>query len=79
MIQTSLSQLIVIYLLTLLVGTFGVWLLRDTLRRLREKRSSRNHFVCRICGVSFVSRGKEPLVKCPACESLNERSECREI
>ncbi|MEZ5323775.1 MAG: hypothetical protein R3F19_01720 [Verrucomicrobiales bacterium] len=79
MIQTSLSQLIVIYLLMLLVGTFGVWLLRDTLRRLREKRNSRNHFVCRICGVSFVCRDKQSLVKCPACESLNERSDCREI
>ncbi|MDA0811481.1 MAG: hypothetical protein O3C21_03675 [Verrucomicrobia bacterium] len=79
MIQTSLSQLIVIYLLLLLVGTFSVWLLRDTLRRLREKRNSRYHFVCRICGVSFVSRDKESLVRCPACQSLNERSDCREI
>lgn len=79
MIQTSLSHLIVIYLLTLLVGTFGVWLLRDTLRRLREKRNSRNHFVCRICGMSFVARGKDALVHCPDCQSLNERSDCREI
>ena len=79
MIQTSLSYLIVIYLLSLLAGTFGVWLLRDTLRRLRERRNSRNHFVCRICGVSFVSRGRESLVSCPECNSLNERGECREI
>ena len=79
MIQTSLSDLIVIYLLTLLVGTFGVWLLRDTLRRAREKRNSRDHFVCRICGVSFVSRSKDTLVRCPECESLNERGDCREI
>jgi ribosomal protein L37AE/L43A len=79
MIPTSLSDLIVIYLLMLLAATFGMWLLRDTFRRMREKRSSRDHFVCRICGVSFVSRGKESLVRCPECESLNERGDCREI
>lgn len=79
MIQTTLSELIVIYLLTLLVATFGVWLLRDTLRRLREKRGTRDHFVCRICGVSFTSRGKELLVRCPECDSLNERGDYREI
>ena len=79
MIQTSLSNLIVIYLLTLLAGTFTVWVLRDTIRRWREKRADRDHFVCRICGVTFISRDKERLVSCPECNSLNERGEYREI
>jgi len=79
MIQTSLSDLIVLYLLLLLVGTFAVWILRDSLRRLRERRAAHRGFVCRICGVSFVSRGKEAIVSCPECRSLNERGDHREI
>ena len=79
MIPTSLSNLIVLYLLLLLVGTFALWILHDTVRRFRERRAARARFVCRICGCSFVSAGKESVVSCPECHSLNERGDCREI
>jgi len=84
MIQTSLSNLIVIYLLLLLVGTVSLWLLQDSLRRWRERRATRDDHVCRICGVSFRTAGagrkrKRDLVKCPECRSLNERGGGREI
>lgn len=79
MIQTSLANLIVAYLLVA-VGALGVlWMATDWLRRRRERRSLRAYTVCRICGETFESREEEELPRCPACGSLNEREPIREI
>lgn len=79
MIQTSLAELILYYLFILLGIIFTVWIFGDWARRKRERRLRDYQFVCNICGIDFVDKSGETLVKCPTCNSLNEKQSLREI
>lgn len=79
MIQTSLSQLIVVYLSSVIGLLALLWFVREWRRRRIERLARRHRFLCRICGEGFEDAGDGELAKCPVCGSLNERMPLREI
>lgn len=73
MFKTTLPQLIVYNLCTLL-GLLGlIWVVQVWRLRRRERRALKFKISCVICGTVFDDLTEEPLVKCPTCGRLNER------
>ena len=74
MIETSLTNVIVLYLMVTLAPVAVLWTFQVIRRRHRDKKRRKFHIVCGICGVPFDDRSTNPLPKCPHCGSLNERN-----
>lgn len=79
MIETSLSFLLVYYLLIAIGGLMLVWVGHDYLRRRRERRARRFVVLCKMCGYTFEDKTKEEVLRCPCCGRLTERRRVREI
>jgi DNA-directed RNA polymerase subunit RPC12/RpoP len=75
MIQTSLTNLILINLCGLLVLLALLWAGRAVRELLRERRRRRHKVVCNLCGHVFTNATREIAVQCPACEHLVPRQE----
>jgi len=81
MLQTTLTNLIIAYLV-IVTGTLGLfWFLQNYRRRRREYHERSRYILCRICGETFeIDTGEMgDLATCPHCQSVNEREKFREI
>ena len=79
MIQTSLSQLIVLNLCALLGVLTLVWAGRVAAERLAERRRRRHRVVCGVCGHVFRDASGAAVLDCPACGRRVERQEVLDL
>jgi hypothetical protein len=73
MIRVSLTLLVFLYLGLFLLAVFGIWIVFECKRQLRERRSTRFRVRCSICAFEFEDATEEQLPRCPRCGCLNER------
>jgi len=79
MIETSLSELLSIYVAVFLAAIFCAWICYAWRRRRRENAWLRHRLRCMICALEFEDRTTTVLPRCPRCGSLNERLKLRII
>lgn len=79
MIQTTLSNLMSLYLWVLLTLVGVIWLWGEWRRRQRAKRERRHDVICRLCNEIFRDESGEKMVTCPVCQAVNERRQPRGI
>ena len=78
-LQTSLTNLIIFNLTSLLAVLGLVWVGRVVLDRLSERRRNRHRVVCGVCGHVFLDPARTAVVSCPACSRRVERQEVLDI
>ncbi len=74
MIALSLAWAIAIYLALFLGAIAVVWVVYSFDQRRREARLVRRRVRCHICMCEFEDPAATALVRCPVCDSLNERT-----
>ncbi|MFT5465784.1 MAG: hypothetical protein ACI8UO_000880 [Verrucomicrobiales bacterium] len=79
MIQVSLVQVIVLYLVLVLGGLFVLWVINQFSRGVRRRRLRKFQVVCQVCGCHYEDRSGEHLPNCPECGRPNEREPVSEI
>jgi hypothetical protein len=79
LLQTSLTNLIIFNLTSLLAVLGLVWVCRVVLDRLSERRRNRHRVVCGVCGHVFRDPARTAVVSCPACSRRVERQEVLDI
>lgn len=73
MIETSLTELIVLILAGVLCGLGMVWAVTVSRERARERRRARRQVICPVCGHVFENTDRSPALPCPDCGRLIER------
>ncbi len=73
MIPITLSWFVCVYLALFLAAVLILWIGYEILRKRHANTISRNHVFCRICGSRYTDGSTNDLLRCPVCESLNER------
>lgn len=78
-LETSLTNLIIFNLTSLLAVLGLMWVSRVAVDRLSERRRNRHRVVCAVCGHVFRDPARTPVVSCPACSRRVERQEVLDI
>ncbi len=73
MIPITLSWFVCVYLALFLAAVLILWIGYEILRKRHANTISRNRVFCRICGSRYTDGSTNDLLRCPVCESLNER------
>jgi len=73
MIPITLSWFVCVYLALFLAAVLILWIGYEILRNRHANIISRNRVFCRICGSRYTDGSTNDLLRCPVCESLNER------
>jgi prepilin signal peptidase PulO-like enzyme (type II secretory pathway) len=79
MIHITLPGFIILYLLGLISGIFVLWLIGEVTRFRELRRVRKSRTLCRVCGVIYEDRSKNPLPVCPVCKHPNERSDFQQV
>ena len=74
MIPVTLSWFVFVYLALFLAGILILWIGYEMIRKKHANSVARARVFCRICGSRYIDISSAPLLKCPVCGSLNERS-----
>jgi len=78
-IHVTLTGLLVAYLLLILGGVSGLWVVSEVNRARRIRRLRKTYVICRNCGNHYRDATSAMLVVCPECGRVNERETIREI
>jgi len=74
MIPITLSWFVCVYLALFLAGVLILWIGYEIIRKRHANISARGRIFCRICGSRYTDQSRADLLRCPVCDSLNERS-----
>jgi hypothetical protein len=74
MIPITLSWFVFIYLALFLAAVLILWIGYEILRKRHANSIARVRVFCRICGSRYTDGTSGDLMRCPVCDSLNERS-----
>ena len=74
MIPITLSWFVCFYLGLFLAAVSILWIGYEILRKRHANSISRVRVFCRICGSRYTDGTSGDLMRCPVCDSLNERS-----
>jgi hypothetical protein len=74
MIPITLSWFVCVYLALFLAGVLILWIGYEIIRKRHANSIFRNRVFCRICGSRYIDGSSDRLLRCPVCESLNERT-----
>jgi hypothetical protein len=74
MIPITLSWFVCVYLALFLAGVLILWIGYEIIRKRHANIISRSRVFCRICGSRYTDESIADLLRCPVCDSLNERS-----
>lgn len=74
MIPITLSWFVCVYLALFLAGVLILWIGYEIIRKRHANIISRNRVFCRICSSRYTDGSSADLLRCPVCDSLNERS-----
>ncbi|MEM0969429.1 MAG: hypothetical protein AAF191_20930 [Verrucomicrobiota bacterium] len=79
MIHITLGGLILFYLFVIFGGMLLLWFLAEVRRFFEERAWKQSQTLCRVCGLVYEDRTKEPLPVCPTCGHGNERGGVQRI
>ena len=74
MISVTLDYLVLIFLLLMLAPIVFAWVLDGWRWRRRQRDAFRHVLRCSMCAWEYEDATENPLPRCPACGSLNERT-----
>lgn len=74
MISITLSWFVCFYLALFLAGVLILWIGYEIVRKRHADILSRNRIFCRICGSRYNDMSTSDILRCPVCDSLNERT-----
>jgi len=72
-LHTQFGSFLAFYVIVALAGVSLLWLGGEWRRRRQSARERRHSVHCRLCHHHFRDASHDALVRCPACDVLNER------